>query len=345
MPKDHQDEPEVIKCSRQNNSDLFLSVLSGLGSVAIITSVVLRLRPNSAIRIFQSPVSLHSLLSSTTSSFPSTFQCTALGARVRTHAHYRLWWWPGNVDRVVEWRAEEEMGGERRGLIQGLLTDWVPNTFYQSIYILWFLVLESIYALSNITGSTCLVRFANWVWYQLLLNRHIAKTVDHAEAFSFDCMFRQEVTEWSIPQDRSVVVLRQLAQIIRDNPQWALHPPIEVRFTAADEAWLSPSYGRQSCWIGVLMYRAWGTSPPNYWRDFLRVFNNIMHLAGGRPHWAKFDPTDNSLGNNFKQMYPMYTQWKHLRNKMDPEKWGLKLSYIFVYMDCIMYAHICIMYA
>jgi L-gulonolactone oxidase len=34
-----------------------------------------------------------------------------------------------------------------------------------------------------------------------------------------------------------------------------VHFPIEIRFTAADDIWLSPSYGQVSCWIGIVQYK------------------------------------------------------------------------------------------
>eukprot|EP00922_Rhytidocystis_sp_ex-Travisia-forbesii_P050223 GHVS01074684.1.p1 GENE.GHVS01074684.1~~GHVS01074684.1.p1 ORF type:complete len:433 (-),score=102.59 GHVS01074684.1:231-1478(-) len=324
MPRDDSDEPETMWCSRTSNSDLFLSVLSGLGAVAVITSVVLRLRPNTTVRITQGPESLSSLLSipspspppSSSSSPSSSFHCKSLlGQRVLSSRYYKLWWW-ASADRVIEWRAEEvEEEGTR-------LDCWLvqPHWLYQLLYGLWFWLLESMYALSNLTASTRIAGLANWMWYEALLSRRVVKQLHHTDAFSFDCMFRQEVMEWAIAQDVCVDVLRHLATVLRDHPQWTLHPPIEIRFTSADEAWLSPSYGRESCWIGVVMYRAWGTNPPAYWRDFLRVFNNIMSAAGGRPHWAKFKPKSLGSGRELKRMYPMYAMWTEVRDVMDPTR-------------------------
>eukprot|EP00922_Rhytidocystis_sp_ex-Travisia-forbesii_P045420 GHVS01067771.1.p1 GENE.GHVS01067771.1~~GHVS01067771.1.p1 ORF type:complete len:543 (-),score=84.52 GHVS01067771.1:186-1814(-) len=366
MPRCLGDESEVMRCSRNTNSDLFFSLLSGLGSVAVIISAVLKLKPNQSLRCTQTPVSIYSLLNSpssaiisttpaiitttphttTTTSYcsssPDDFNNSLLCQRVRSCLYYRLWLWPGVDDVAVEWSAQPAEGGRGEnnisggavgrlppppaggGLVDCLLYDWVlPYSFRQAMYMLWFVLLESVYAISNLTGSTSIVRLANWVWYQLLLNKHTTKIVNHSDAFAFDCMFRQEVSEWCLPQDRCVGALRQLSQLLRDNPQWAVHPPIEVRFTGADDAWLSPSYGRESCWIGVVMYRSWGTAPPHYWGSYLRVFCNIMHLAGGRPHWAKCNPSgDTSSGGStdYKQMYPMYSKWRDVRQVMDPER-------------------------
>jgi L-gulonolactone oxidase len=34
-----------------------------------------------------------------------------------------------------------------------------------------------------------------------------------------------------------------------------VHFPIEIRFTAPDDIWLSPCYGRQTTYIGIVQYR------------------------------------------------------------------------------------------
>lgn len=33
------------------------------------------------------------------------------------------------------------------------------------------------------------------------------------------------------------------------------HFPIEIRFSAPDDIWLSPSNGQQTCWIGIVQYK------------------------------------------------------------------------------------------
>ena len=33
------------------------------------------------------------------------------------------------------------------------------------------------------------------------------------------------------------------------------HFPVEIRFTDADDIWLSPSSGARTCWIGIIQYK------------------------------------------------------------------------------------------
>jgi len=49
-----------------------------------------------------------------------------------------------------------------------------------------------------------------------------------------------------------------------------VHFPVEIRFSAPDDIWLSPSYGQKTTWIGIIQYksvffrhlRPWGFSVP-----------------------------------------------------------------------------------
>jgi L-gulonolactone oxidase len=50
------------------------------------------------------------------------------------------------------------------------------------------------------------------------------------------------------------VILYQLKTWIETNFP-AAHFPVEVRFVKQDDALLSPSYGTDTCFINILMYR------------------------------------------------------------------------------------------
>ncbi|KAJ3107623.1 hypothetical protein HDU97_003617 [Phlyctochytrium planicorne] len=92
------------------------------------------------------------------------------------------------------------------------------------------------------------------------------------------------------------------------------HAPIEIRFVAADNIPLSPAYKRDTCFIGIIMYRPFGVDIPHdlFWTGY----EIIMRSLRGRPHWAKAHPLKPSeLG----RVYPLFHQFKKLREAMDPE--------------------------
>lgn len=114
-------------------------------------------------------------------------------------------------------------------------------------------------------------------------SRPIERVDDSVRVFNFDCLFPQYVNEWSIPWSRTAEALRALDQfiengsvkvesgvgldestdakdghalkVVRKEAGLKVHFPIEIRFVKKDDVWLSPAYGVDSCYIGIIMYR------------------------------------------------------------------------------------------
>ena len=105
-------------------------------------------------------------------------------------------------------------------------------------------------------------------------SKPIERVDDSVKVFNFDCLFSQYVNEWSIPWSRTAEALRALDHFIesgsvKDNKEQDksattkakkeaplnVHFPIEIRFVKKDDVWLSPAYGVDSCYIGIIMYR------------------------------------------------------------------------------------------
>jgi hypothetical protein len=84
--------------------------------------------------------------------------------------------------------------------------------------------------------------------------------------------------------------------------------PAEARFGPADDAWMSPMFGRPSCMLGAYMREAPG-------RDrYFSCFEAEMRELGGRPDWGKeFDAA------GVRAMYPMADRFASLVAAEDPE--------------------------
>lgn len=115
--------------------------------------------------------------------------------------------------------------------------------------------------------------------------------------------------EYHLPIERQVEVLREvIARIERDAPD--VFFPIEARIIAADDAWLSPFYQRES---GSIAVHAW-YKEANDW--MFRLVEPVFREAGGRPHWGKL----HSLGRaELQALYPMFTQADAVRRAVDPQ--------------------------
>jgi L-gulonolactone oxidase len=183
-------------------------------------------------------------------------------------------------------------------------TSWWRDRF------LGYHVLQAAYALS--LWCRWLVPGINRMAYRVLYDRRV-ETVDVSHhVFNFDCLFQQYVDEWAVPRDRAAEALRRLDQVI-ESKGYTAHFPVEVRFVARDEFWLSPCYGQESVFIGIIAYRPYGfrVEHERYFADY----ESVMRACGGRPHWAK---AHGVVAREFANMYPRFGEFCSLRSQLDP---------------------------
>jgi L-gulono-1,4-lactone dehydrogenase len=115
--------------------------------------------------------------------------------------------------------------------------------------------------------------------------------------------------EYAIPRRHAAEAARRVLEAAeRADPPVGF--PIEVRFVAADDSWLSPAYDRDTTYIAVHQFR--GVS----WESYFRSVEAIMDEYGGRPHWGKrYFQTAATLA----QRYPRWDDFRELRTRLDPE--------------------------
>ncbi|ESL11468.1 hypothetical protein TRSC58_00780 [Trypanosoma rangeli SC58] len=134
------------------------------------------------------------------------------------------------------------------------------------------------------------------------------------ECFTFDCLFKQWACEWAIDASKTIEAFQILREIIALR-KLSVHFPVEFRFTAADKTALSPSFGRKTCWIGIVMYRPYLRDAPDT-LEYYQAFSDAMTALGGRPHWAKYYAWGPS---QLKEAYGQnWDDFLQLRQKLDP---------------------------
>jgi len=123
---------------------------------------------------------------------------------------------------------------------------------------------------------------------------------------------------------------------MRDNHGLRPHCFLEIRFSDADDIWLSPSYNQRSCWIGIIQWkcvrpvfffwreaystccflsnRPYGFPVP--YRLLFERFERIVTYHGGRPHWAK---THSLRPDALSALYPRFEAFREVLKAIDPE--------------------------
>lgn len=117
-------------------------------------------------------------------------------------------------------------------------------------------------------------------------------------------------SEYAVPIERAVEAMGALRELV-DREGLRLNFPIGVRFTRGDDLWMSPAYGRASCFVGLMQ----AGGGPRVERAFA-AFESLMKRLGGRPHWGKiFRATPAEL----RAMYPdTYERFAALLARTDP---------------------------
>jgi L-gulonolactone oxidase len=116
--------------------------------------------------------------------------------------------------------------------------------------------------------------------------------------------------EYGIPRAAAAEAVRRVLDLI---PREGFHVnfPIEVRFVAPDDAYLSPSHERETCYIAVHMYRGME------WEPYFRAVEEVMDSYDGRPHWGKrhFQTADTLAAR-----YPEWDHFRAVRDRLDPQR-------------------------
>jgi FAD-linked oxidoreductase len=120
---------------------------------------------------------------------------------------------------------------------------------------------------------------------------------------------RFKETEYHLPIEAQIPALREILAIIESQHNDVFFP-IEVRVIAADDAWLSPFYGRECGSIAVHAY---------YKEDhefFFSVIEPIFRRHGGRPHWGKLHSLK---ARELAALYPRWREAGDVRRALDPQ--------------------------
>ena len=103
----------------------------------------------------------------------------------------------------------------------------------------------------------------------------------------------------------------QAVRALIDQRGWRIEFPIEVRFAAGDDRWLSTAHDRASAYIAV--HRYWRADPTEYFG----AVEEIMLEFGGRPHWGKLHTL---TAETLRERYPRFDDFVALRDRLDPDR-------------------------
>jgi L-gulonolactone oxidase len=145
------------------------------------------------------------------------------------------------------------------------------------------------------------------------LNRFASRVASQRERvdwsyaiFASDRLVRFEEMEYSVPREHAVEAVRAARTALERH---AVSFPIELRFTAGDDALLSPAHGRDSAFVAVHVFQGMPYEPA------FREVEAALSELGGRPHWGKRSFLDHT---DFATRYPRWDDFQRIRAALDP---------------------------
>jgi FAD/FMN-containing dehydrogenase len=273
----------------------FSAVQLGLGSLGVITQVTLRIEPSPIYTCRKDAISADTLEHD-------------LQTWNRESPLVKAWWFP-QEGQVQVWAAREAADDELeryRAAGGGLLEHAVSNN-----------VMNDTIArtLRQMREDTKIVEVDGKPFRTVSRFRDFADvTGDIYQVFCRGIATPQINVEIGIP-------LALAGGLIKKIKDWhaqtrpRMHYPVILRCTGPSDAWLSPSYGQETCYFGFVVYYADDGSLSAEGESFLRAVEKVLAAEGGRPHWGKY--FDESL-YDWPALYPRWEDFRRVREALDP---------------------------
>ena len=128
------------------------------------------------------------------------------------------------------------------------------------------------------------------------------------EVLTHPRLVRFREMEYTVPTDAGPACLREILATIRERRIPVVFP-IEYRYVAPDDVWLSMFHERAGCTISVHQYADEDHRP--YFREVEPIFRKYE----GRPHWGKLHGLDAA---ELSALYPRWQDFAEVRAALDP---------------------------
>jgi L-gulono-1,4-lactone dehydrogenase len=130
------------------------------------------------------------------------------------------------------------------------------------------------------------------------------------KVYATDRKVRFTEMEYAIPREQAREAIQRVIDVVRRR-QLPILFPIEVRFAASDDAFLSTANGRDTCYIAVHQYSRME------FETYFRAVEAIMDEYAGRPHWGK---RHYQTAGTLRERYPEWDRFAAVRDRLDPER-------------------------
>ncbi len=274
----------VVTCSEDSDPTLFAAARISLGALGVISAVTLQCVPLYALRAIDEPMPLDDVLE-------------RLDELVAENDHFEFFWFPHTSTALT--RRFQRLPADTALKPMSRMTRVIDDRIVTNIGFEAMLRLGSRRP-RMVPGITRFVTKA-------VSARDFTDLAPRVFASEREVRFREG--EYAVPRSRVVDCLRELRSWV-DSHDEPVSFPFEVRFSKADDIWLSPAYERDVAYVAFHQYHR---LPHERW---FGVCEDVLGAADGRAHWGKMHRLD---ATELGQRYPRFDDFVALRDKLDPQ--------------------------
>ncbi|MGL4254886.1 MAG: D-arabinono-1,4-lactone oxidase [Microbacterium sp.] len=276
---------DLLAVNEHENRELIPAVALGLGALGILVDVTVQCVPAFVLHAVEQPEDLVTVLD-------------GLEVRVAEADHFEFYWFPHTDRAMTKTNTRLPESAPRHPLPP--LGKWIDDT----------LVGNGLHQVACTVAKTipATIPRINGLSVKMWGNREFTDASHRVFATSRSVRFRE--MEYALPVENVRPAFDAMRALV-DDRGWRISFPVEVRFAAADDRWLSTAHGRDSAYIAV--HRYWREDP----REYFEAVEQIMLSFDGRPHWGKMHTLDASI---LRERYPRFDDFTALRDRWDPDR-------------------------
>ena len=276
---------DLLRVDEDENPELVPAVALGLGALGILVEVTIQCVSAFVLHAVEHPEPLDEVLE-------------GLERRVAASDHFEFYWFAHTERAMTKTNTRLPEDAPRHPLSP--VGKWIDDTLVGSG------LHQLACSVARVVPATIppINRLSVKIWG----DREFTDASSRVFATSRSVRFRE--MEYALPVEHVRAAFDALRALI-DERGWRISFPVEVRFAAADDRWLSTAHGRATAYIAV--HRYWREDPTEYFE----AVEQIMLSFGGRPHWGKMHTLDATA---LRARYPRFDEFTALRDRLDPER-------------------------
>lgn len=273
----------LLRCSAEENPDVFAAARIGLGALGVITAVTLAVEPVFLLTAREEPMTFDRV----TAEFDQ---------HVTENEHFEFYWFPHTGNCTTKRNNRSAGPAAPPGRVGGWIDDeFLSNGVFQVACSLGRAVPATIPAVAKLSSRALSARTYTDIPYKVFTSPRRVRFVE---------------MEYALPREAAIGALREVKAMIERSPL-RVSFPVEIRTAPADDIALSTASARETTYIAVHLYR--GTP----YRAYFTAVERILTAHGGRPHWGKIHTRD---AEYLSGVYPRFGEFTAVRDRLDPDR-------------------------